>query len=126
MAEEYNPFGWFEVPVTDLDRAVAFYENVLGIEMEVHEAAGQRMAWFPMRPGARGAAGALVMGDETHAPSIAGVVVYLTCPDIEGALERVEPNGGLVMIPKTDIGEYGFVGFMRDSEGNRIGLHSRQ
>ncbi len=34
------------------------------------------------------------------------------------------PSGGAVADAKTPIGPYGFVARFRDSEGNRVGLHS--
>jgi predicted enzyme related to lactoylglutathione lyase len=33
MAEKYNPVGWFEIPVTDMARAKAFYEAVLRVSL---------------------------------------------------------------------------------------------
>jgi predicted enzyme related to lactoylglutathione lyase len=54
------------------------------------------------------------------------MLIYFTSSDIESALERVTKNGGKVIAGKKSIGEYGFVGFFSDSEGNRIGLHSRE
>ena len=32
--------------------------------------------------------------------------------------------GGEVLLPKTSVGEHGFCAWLRDSEGNRVGLHS--
>ncbi len=29
-----NIVGWFEIPVTDMERAIKFYEKVLDIELE--------------------------------------------------------------------------------------------
>jgi hypothetical protein len=36
----------------------------------------------------------------------------------------VVERGGMVLNPKMNIGEYGFVGHFEDSEGNRVALHS--
>jgi predicted enzyme related to lactoylglutathione lyase len=125
MPADHNPFGWIEIPVSDLERAKAFYESVFEFdELPVHEMGGLKMAWFPMKEDAIGAAGALCLGD-TYEPSHAGTLPYLTTPDIEATLERAEANGGTTILPKMSIGEYGFVAFLEDSEGNRIGLHSR-
>jgi predicted enzyme related to lactoylglutathione lyase len=30
---EFNPVGWFEIYVQDMDRATKFYESVLGIKL---------------------------------------------------------------------------------------------
>jgi predicted enzyme related to lactoylglutathione lyase len=39
---------------------------------------------------------------------------------------QVEAAGGQIIIPKTDIGEFGFFAQLIDTEGNRIGLHSNK
>jgi uncharacterized protein len=38
---------------------------------------------------------------------------------------RIEEAGGKIVRPKMSIGEFGFVSIFIDSEGNTIGLHSR-
>lgn len=125
MSVDYNPVGWFEIPVIDMPRARSFYEYILGAELELYQMGPLEMAWFPMREGAIGAGGSLVKG-ETYKPSLNGVLVYITAPDIDATLVRVKERGGRILQSKTSIGEYGFVGFFEDCEGNRIGLHSRE
>jgi predicted enzyme related to lactoylglutathione lyase len=83
------------------------------------------MAWFPMQQDATGATGSLVQG-ESYEPSQTGVLIYFSTPDIDAALGRATDVGGEMLVPKTSIGEYGFVAYLKDSEGNRIGLHSRR
>jgi predicted enzyme related to lactoylglutathione lyase len=106
-----------------LERAKTFYETVLDIKLEEHDMGDFKMLWFPMVPEAKGAQGFLVMGKD-YKPTPDGVIVYFTCPDIDGALQRAEGVGGKVIFPKKDIGEYGFIAWLLDSEGNRIALHS--
>jgi len=123
VAQQGNPVGWFEIPVHDLDRARRFYEQVLGVTLSVHTVGPLAMAWFPWAEGAAGATGSLVKG-ESYAPAAAGTVVYFSVDEIEGALERVLRNGGRVLLPKTSIGEYGFIAHFEDCEGNRAALHT--
>jgi imidazolonepropionase-like amidohydrolase/predicted enzyme related to lactoylglutathione lyase len=118
-----NPVGWFEIPVTDMPRAKAFYEHVLNVRLQPFNLGPLEMAFFPMRPGTGGAAGALMKG-EAFQPSQQGVQIYFTTPDIDGTLERVQERAGNVVLPKTPIGPLGFVASFEDSEGNRIGLRS--
>jgi imidazolonepropionase-like amidohydrolase/predicted enzyme related to lactoylglutathione lyase len=120
-----NPVGWFEIPVTDMARAKAFYEHVLNVKLQPMNIGPLEMAFFPMRPGTTGAAGALMKG-EAFKPSRQGVQIYFTIIDIDGALKRVQEQGGKVVLPKTRIGPFGFVASFEDSEGNRIGLRSQQ
>ena len=118
-----NPVNWFEIPVTDVDRAKLFYEGTLGVALELRDFAGMKMAFFPMNMEDYGAAGALVKA-ESYEPSGKGVVIYFSVEDIEAVLEKASKNGGEILVPKMAIGEYGFIGHFIDTEGNRLGLHS--
>ena len=124
MGADKNPVGWFEIPVADMARVKAFYEHLFGLELEEHAMESSRTAWFPMARDVVGAAGALVHG-EGMKPSMDSVVVYFTTPDLDGNLARVGEKGGEVFLGRTAIGEFGFHGLIRDSEGSRIGLHGR-
>ncbi|MGB5370046.1 MAG: VOC family protein, partial [Flavobacteriaceae bacterium] len=33
---DHNMVGWFEIPVTDMQRAKKFYEKVFGIAISIH------------------------------------------------------------------------------------------
>ena len=120
-----NPVSWFEIPVTDMPRARAFYEHVLNVKLLPLNVGPLEMAFFPMRPGTTGAAGALMKG-EAFQPSQLGVQIYFTTPDVDGTLQRVQEQAGKVVLPKTRIGLLGFIASFEDSEGNRIGLRSWQ
>jgi len=122
MAHAVN---WFEIPVTDMDRAKKFYESVLGYELALNEMGPFQMAWFPMEQDAAGAAGTLVKA-EGYVPSQTGSMVYFSVGDIEGTLEKVNNGGGSTINPKTSIGEHGFVAHFKDTEGNKVALHSQQ
>ena len=45
---EFNPVGWFEIPVTDMERAKKFYTELLGYELSDQKMGSMKMAWFPM------------------------------------------------------------------------------
>ena len=118
-----NPVSWFEIPVTDFGRAKSFYESVLGINLDENDVGGSKMGWFPWDHEAPGSAGAIIK-HEAYTPSHAGTMVYLSVEDIETTLQRIETNGGKVLMKKQSIGEFGFVAHFEDSEGNRVALHS--
>lgn len=119
-----NPVGWFEIPVLDMDRAKAFYSKVFETTLEDIPMEDAQMAAFPWEDNAPQAAGALVK-HEMAKPSIEGVRVYFTTPDISGTLARAQEHGGIIVRPEFKIGEHGFVGLMGDTEGNVIALHRR-
>ena len=50
-----NALNWFDIPASDLDRAVKFYNTILGAEMTVMEPMpGFKMAMFPSEEGVGG------------------------------------------------------------------------
>lgn len=117
-----NPITWFEIPVSDMDRARRFYEAILEIEITVHAIGSGTMGWFPADPQGAGATGALMQA-ESYVPSHAGTMVYFSVPEIDDVLARVADAGGSVINPKFSLGEHGFSGHFEDSEGNRVALH---
>lgn len=123
-----NPVGWFEIPVTDMDRAIAFYEATFGVKIAKHDMGPLLMGWFPMYPHGKGASGALVLHKDWYKPSsFEGALIYFTAysGDVDIELQRAVKAGGKIAQPKKSIGEYGHVAFFIDSEGNRMGLHSK-
>jgi uncharacterized protein len=62
---------------------------------------------------------------EDRKPSFDGCTVYLDAEeDPEAMLARAAAAGGEVLMPVTDMGEMvGSIGFFKDTEGNRIGVH---
>ena len=119
--EHMNPGSYFEIPVADLDRAIAFYTAVFGYEFTRETIHGNEMALFPLDPAADGIGGALSKG-EVYVPSKTGTLIYLNVTSIDEALERIQEHGSEILFPKTKAGEYGFVAEFEDSEGNRIAL----
>jgi len=118
-----NPVCYFEIPVADLDRAVAFYEAVFGFTFDRMTIDGNKMALFPVFAGQPGATGALAMGD-SYIPGRAGARLYFACEDVDATLSKAMSAGGRVLYPKTSVGELGWVAEFEDSEGNCIALHS--
>jgi uncharacterized protein len=118
-----NPLTYFEIPVTDLERAIRFYETVFDCKLERSTIDGNEMAVFPGTPSAPGCIGALAMGP-TYKPSMDGARVYFHTDDIDKTLQIVVNSGGKIEYPKTSIGELGSVAEFIDTEGNRIALHS--
>lgn len=115
-----NTLNWFELFVTEMPRAQAFYEQVLATKLRAGPFNGEPHAIFSDD----GLKGALVQR-EGRKPSAEGAVVYLNCNgDLDAALGRVEKAGGKIVMPKTDIGPPGFIAIVHDTEGNAVGLHS--
>lgn len=120
-----NMINWFEIPVSDMNRAVAFYETVLDAKLEQMEMMGMKMAFFP---GYEGKVSGGLAQSPMHVPSSSGTLVYLNGnPNLSGMLERAEKAGGSIIMPKTAISpEIGYMAFFVDCEGNTIGVHSQE
>ncbi len=114
---------WFEIPVKDMERARLFYSNMLGYDLPLQDLGGVLMAFFPME--GHGNSGALIMGDG-YEPCERGTVVYLNAgEDLNESLERVEPAGGKVVVPKSKItDEQGHFALFLENGGKIVGLHS--
>ena len=120
-----NAVAWFDIYVDDLDRAVAFYEAVLGQKLEeMGDPTGEtQMMSFPADMSAYGAAGALTKS--AHAsPGVGGTVIYFSSQDVAVEEARVVEAGGVVIRPKFSIGEFGWVSLCQDTEGNMFGMNS--
>ena len=127
MDNAVNAINWFEISVSNMERAVAFYQQVFALTLDQQEMMGMHMAMFPYNPMSGNVSGALVKS-EMHKPSTEGAVLYLNGnPDLSAALGKVEAAGGQVLMPKTQIDEEtGYMAFFLDTEGNKIGLHSNK
>jgi uncharacterized protein len=124
MSAETNAINWFEIPVTDIARAKAFYESIFEIKMEEMEMPGMQYAMFPFDPSKGNIAGGLAKSP-MHIPGTTGSILYLNAnPDLQQVADRIEKAGGKLTMPKTSIGQNGFMAFFNDTEGNTIALHS--
>jgi uncharacterized protein len=112
-----------EIPTTDFSRAVGFYQTILNVRIEETDMGGVQMGIFPGDGETVNVA--LVKGDD-YKPTTNGTIVYLNAgDDLQIILDRIEPNGGKVVVPKTEISpEMGFFAMFTDTEGNKVGLHS--
>ena len=125
MDSTVNTLNWFEIPVSDMDRASKFYEAVFGIKLHHMEMMGMKMGMFPQEDMNGKVSGALVQGP-MHKPSADGAKIYLNGnPDLAIALGNVEAAGGKVLMPKQKISDdVGYMAFFMDTEGNAVALHS--
>jgi predicted enzyme related to lactoylglutathione lyase len=112
--------AWFDIPVTDMTRAIEFYQRVTGQKLKrMSVAPGKETALFECD-------GCLFLapGDK---PSHFGSRIYFRAhPNMDAWLKRIEAAGGKLLIPMTPIGDdRGYFAYFQDSEGNRVGLHAR-
>ena len=120
-----NPVGWFDIHVSDLDRAKKFYETVFNVTLTDLPIEWGRQSFFPFDPQNPNISGALVENKERN-PHGNNTVIYFETEDCVAHERRIEQAGGKVVQPKMNIGDFGFISIFIDTEGNTIGLHSRK
>ena len=107
---------WVDIPVLDLDRAIAFYKAVLACEIDQQEQDGKQIGVFPK-------CASLIVVPEIKSDS--GILIYMSVEKgIRDAVKQVEEHGGKILQRIHTIEPYGFRAIVLDSEGNRIALHS--
>ena len=118
-----NAVNWFELYVNDFNRAKKFYEATLKATLVEHEMEGCRMGVFPYDQ--KNGVGGAITKMSGMTPGAGGTIVYLNVEgDLDGVLQRTPANGGEVIKARLAIGEHGFIGIIKDPEGNVVGLHS--
>jgi len=121
-----NAVNWFEIPVTNYQRAKTFYQTILSVSISDMPMPEENVEYgiFPHDMENQGVGGAIMKMDKMI-PSKDGSTVYLNGgDDLNVTLNKVVDAGGEVFIPKMAIGENGFIAQFIDTEGNRVALHS--
>lgn len=114
----------FEIPYDDGDRARRFYGETFGWQMQVMPemdytmvASGPTGDRGPDEPGFIN--GGMLAREESAS---SGPVVVIDVDSIDATLTKVEGAGGSVVVPKQPVGAMGFTAYVKDPEGNVIGL----
>lgn len=114
-----NAVVWTELPVTDMARAMAFYDRVFGYALSLDESGPNPLAMLPTA-GGQGVAGHLYPGKPAEAGQ--GPTVHLLVPDaLEDAMQRCASAGGTVLSEPVSIPPGRFA-YAQDPDGNSIGL----
>lgn len=118
---QHNRVVWFDMPVVDLDRAIAFYSGVLAIKVGRESSEGFE---FGVLEHEQGNGGCLVPGTGEVADE--GALLYFNVDGrIRDAVAKVPGLGGRVKQDVHPIGPHGFRAIVSDSEGNCLALHSQ-
>ena len=83
-----------------------------------------KLIMFPFEPGSGKLRGGIVQ-EEKIKPSMDGMTIYLNAnPNMKLILDRVEVSGGKNLVNQFSIGDHGYISYIQDTEGNKIGLQS--
>ena len=119
MSEQTQNCGcWFEIAVSDLEAAKAFYASVLQTELSIDTSGPNPMVMLPFNDDTPGIGGHLYPGK----PSREGTTVHLVVGDsLDAARERIIAAGGEVESPDIQIPPGHFF-YARDVDGNSLGM----
>jgi methylmalonyl-CoA/ethylmalonyl-CoA epimerase len=114
---QIEAIGQIAITVSDVDRAVAFYRDVLGLPL-LFRFPG--LAFFDC-------GGVRLMLSHPEKPELAGAsIVYYRVPEIHAAAAAVEARGVALLHPPSiahrDERHELWIAFLLDSEGNHLGL----
>lgn len=115
---------YFEIPATDLDRAIDFYGALFGVAIERTTIDGHAMGLFPEVEEGEGISGAIATG-ESYVPSVDGTRIYFKVDDVRATLAHAVRLGGVELYPPTQVGPQTVVAEFKDCEGNRVALIQR-
>ena len=113
------------VPATDLDRAIAFWRDTVGLELSYDSSAIPGMRWVMLRP--QGAETHIHLESVEQIPPSDRPALPLIAPDVPGTVETLRGKGvEIVMEPKpAEWDAETTYALFRDSEGNVILIASR-
>jgi uncharacterized protein len=115
--------SWVEIPVTNLERAMAFYQAVFELPSTEVYADAVRSTTVLVGPTPEGGAGVSLNQTANFEPSDRGVLVYMAVEgDLATYLGRAEAAGGAVVEPLHSRPTGGHFATIKDSEGNLITL----
>jgi predicted enzyme related to lactoylglutathione lyase len=113
--------AWVEIPVLDMDRALAFYKAVFHLEPIRQITDDVRRVAVLISDNQTG-----LSLNQTHnfEPSSTGTLVYLDIEeDFTAHLGRVEAAGGTILQPTTPMDKTTVYAMIKDTEGNTIAMH---
>lgn len=115
----------FEIPASDTKRATEFYEKSFGWKSEnmpemkyviLRTTKIDKKTKWPIEPGAING-GMMERNSKIKSP-----VITISVKNMDKSLKEVIANGGSVFVKKIAVGNMGFASYIKDTEGNVIGL----
>lgn len=115
----------FEIPADDVARASSFYNKVFG--WKVNPVPNMDYTIFHTGPTDEKnrmllEKGFINGGMMKRNDTVKSPVVTIDVDNIEESLKTVVANGGKLLLGKQDVGDMGYSAYVKDTEGNVIGL----
>ena len=117
------PVVWFEIRVSDLDRTMSFYGELLGWEFE--PLTDYDPEYITIDTGVGSVGGAIVRSPDPRRSTSPSVILYVEVRDLDSTVERAVSLGATVHRSRTEITKTaGSFVLIHDPEGNTLGLWS--
>lgn len=113
----------FEIPFDNLERAKKFYK-IFGWQLEDFpgmDYTGVRTVAVDENQMPK-EAGAINGGMMKRTKEVQGPVIAIHVQSIDESVKKVLAAGGSVVMPKKSIGAMGYYAYVKDTEGNNLGL----
>ena len=119
----------FEIAVDDISRAKKFYESLFGWKTTetpmpdggVYVGIQTGPVDEQSKPSESGYIGGGMFKRDAHLP-MSGVAIAITVENLDATLEKVKEADGTILMGKTEIMGMGLYAYMKDTEGNVVGL----
>lgn len=115
----------FEVHAAEPQRAIRFYESVFGWKFS--KMPGEGMAYWLISTGEGDGINGGLLPRQGPPPSdgqpVNAYACTLSVEDIDASMKAGVEAGGVVALPRMTIPGIGYVGYLKDTEGNIFGLH---
>ena len=110
----------FEIPANNTTRAKRFYEKMFGWNISFMKG----FDYFSIKAKGeyQGKPAGIDGGMMKRTAKGQPLTFYVMVGSVDAALKKAVANGGKVCMPKTSIGDMGFIGAFSDPEGNLVGL----
>jgi uncharacterized protein len=119
-AERASSFCHIVIPAPDLSKAKEFYERIFG--WKVRENHPGPAYWFFESGNVGGAF------DSKAQPAQRSIVLVIEVEDLPATIQDIIELGGTILQQRSRIGEAsdGYDAYFLDSNGNKLGLYSRE
>ena len=119
-----NPIGWFEICVTDFEKAKNFYSSIFDWEFKLSQASDT--TYWNIYTGEESIGGGLTIREASDNIG-QSIILYTEVENIDETLEMVSKSGGEIEEGKTLISESaGYYGLFKDLDGNTMGLWAKE
>lgn len=120
-------FIHFEIHADDPERAIRFYSATFGWSIKRWDGPVEYWLVSTCEGESRDDGGIVRRRGERPAMGAAtnAYVCTMAVDSLDAAMKRVNANGGIIVVPKTDVPGVGWLAYAQDTEGNIFGIMQR-